>query len=60
MKSDYEEKPEQPKIKFKIFPLPLQWWVNSACNGGKNMCKTTWWNVLSGKHKNQEKFLGRP
>jgi dCMP deaminase len=59
MENNYEY-PQQPKRKFKIFPLPLQWWVNEACSPGKNMCKTTWWNVLTGKHKNQEKFLGRP
>ena len=52
--------PEQPIKKYKIFPLPLQWWVNSACSGGKNMCKTTWWYVLTGKHKGQKKILGRP
>jgi len=56
---DYE-KPEQSKKKFRIFPLPLQWWVNDCCSDGKNMCKTTWWDVLTGKHKGQKKFLGRP
>lgn len=54
------ERPEQSIKKFRIFPLPLQWWVNDCCSDGKNICKTTWWNVLTGKHRGQEKFLGRP
>jgi len=52
--------PIQLKRKFKIFPLPLQWWVSDCSGQGKNFCKTTWWYVLSGKHKNQNKVLGRP
>jgi len=42
------------------FQLPLQWWVNDCCSGGKNWCKTTWKYVLTGKHRGQQVRLGFP
>jgi len=40
--------------------LPLQWWVNDCCPGGKNWCKTTWRNVLRREHRGQVIRLGWP
>jgi hypothetical protein len=55
-----------------INKLPIQWWVieyhpsiivtpmRLSRPGYERQYKTTWWNVLTGKHRNQKLRLGKP
>jgi len=41
--------------------LPMQWWVSWNPNWpNSHWHKTTWWYVLSGKHRGHNLKLGRP
>ena len=40
----------------KLSNLKTQWWVKTT----NNWNKTSWWYVITGKHKGQKLKLGRP